>query len=251
MANEELINTIKQTINEKLDSMSNMAVPFHQHNSWDNPQLDPKIALLGFPVIQVADASVAPTNTPSDGTFQFHVDTTPTYYLWAYLTYNNAGVLTPAWEGIRLGGPAGGVTGPTGPTGAIGATGPTGPTGPQGTAGSSGNSTNGITTRDFSTASGNQVIAHGLGETPKSLEILLMYNENNWCWGFYNGTTFSAMNVNPLISFLGGLAYIQLYLSSNTGNTMTATFDATNITLSWTKEGSPVGTGNILWKVSS
>ena len=101
MENEKLINLIKQVINEKLDSMSNMAVPFHQHNSWDNPQLDPKTALLGFPVVQVVDASVAPTDNPLDGTFKFQVDGT-NYYLWVYLTYSTAGVLTGAWKKVQL-----------------------------------------------------------------------------------------------------------------------------------------------------
>ena len=100
MENQQLINLIKQTVKEQLDSMSNMAVPFHQHNSWDNTQLDAAIALNGWPVIQVVDATVAPTDTPTQGTFRFYVDTVPAYRLWVYLVYSNVGVLTGAWKSL-------------------------------------------------------------------------------------------------------------------------------------------------------
>lgn len=56
-----------------------------------------------FQVATVSDATVAPTDIPSNGTFRFYVDATPNYRLWAYLTYQNAtGVLVPAWKSITL-----------------------------------------------------------------------------------------------------------------------------------------------------
>lgn len=102
MENEQLKQFIEKVVKDQLDAMSNMVIPFHTHNSWDNPQLDPKIALLGFPVDQVADASVAPTDVPLNGQFRFQVDTTPIYYFWAYITYSTAGSLTGAWKGVAL-----------------------------------------------------------------------------------------------------------------------------------------------------
>lgn len=48
-------------------------VPFHIHNGVDSPQIDPA-ALLGFPTLTTTDANVAPTNTPTTGTFRFYFD---------------------------------------------------------------------------------------------------------------------------------------------------------------------------------
>jgi hypothetical protein len=99
---EKLKNAIKMVVKEQLEAMYNMVVPFHTHNSWDNPQLDPKIALLGFPVEQVSDARVAPTDTPLNGQFRFQVDTTPRYRLWAYLSTEIEAVITSSWQMIPL-----------------------------------------------------------------------------------------------------------------------------------------------------
>lgn len=120
--------------------------------------------------------------------------------------------------------------------------------------------TNGTTTKDISDASGTQNIAHGLGKTPKWIRIVAL--------GFpvsvtalrgvprsesiYNGTTQSSSsfwfsNDIPIAdnSFkLGGTAGGggNLYQSG------VITFDATNITITWTKAGSPTGTYQILWE---
>lgn len=126
---DPLEQKINRIIDTKLDSMTNMAVPNHFHNSWDSNQLNPADALNGWPVIQVSDATVAPTDTPTQGTFRWYVDTTPRYKLWAYLIYNNAGVQTPAWKVFQSGTGPTGITGVTGPTGATGSNGTTGPTG--------------------------------------------------------------------------------------------------------------------------
>lgn len=72
-------------------------IPTHEHTGVDSPQINPT-NLMGFPVIQVADATVAPSDVPQNGTFRFYVDTTPRYRLWAYLIYNNTG----AWKVISL-----------------------------------------------------------------------------------------------------------------------------------------------------
>lgn len=172
---------ISQIIDKKLNSMSNLANSNHAHNGYDVNQLDPSVALLGFPVITatrgalttstlfggsgsyvshtnvvttggtgtgllvnttavagvvtvvtisfpgtgytvgdvititggdgtatfhiatISDASVAPTDTPINGTFRFYVDTSPKYYLWAYLVYQNSStVLTGSWKSTQL-----------------------------------------------------------------------------------------------------------------------------------------------------
>lgn len=102
MIDSKLEKEIQTIVKKTIDSMDNMSVPYHYHNSWDSNQLDPSVALTGFPVEQVATASVAPSDTPSSGVFRFRVDTTPTYYLWAYIVYNNAGTLTGAWKSVQL-----------------------------------------------------------------------------------------------------------------------------------------------------
>ncbi len=108
MDTEQLKNLINKTVDEKLDSMTNMVTGNHAHNGYDVNQIDPAIGLLGFPVIQVADATVSPlvsnsNDTPQSGTFRFYVDTTPHYRLWAYLTYvNTSSVLVGAWKSLTL-----------------------------------------------------------------------------------------------------------------------------------------------------
>lgn len=109
--NDELKKFIEKVVDEKMSSMENQAVPNHYHNNWDANQLDPAVSLLGFPVIQVADASVSPlvansNDTPQNGIFRFYTDNnggTPHYYLWAYLYYTNtSGVSVGAWKSVAL-----------------------------------------------------------------------------------------------------------------------------------------------------
>lgn len=102
MNEDELKQFIKKTIDQKMNSMDNLAVPNHFHNGWDANQLDPAISLLGFPVIQVTDATVAPTDVPSNGTFRFYVDLVPVVRLWAYTVRNNNNVLTGTWKYLTL-----------------------------------------------------------------------------------------------------------------------------------------------------
>lgn len=95
---------VNQIINQKLESMSNLTNSNHAHNGYDVNQLDPAVALLGWPVILVTDAKVAPTDTPANGTFRFYVDTTPTYVLWSYLVYptTTSNILTGSWKPVIL-----------------------------------------------------------------------------------------------------------------------------------------------------
>ncbi len=104
MNDQDLKNFVNRCIEEKMDSMTNMSVPSMRYTGWDTNQIDPGIGLLGFPVIQVPTASVAPTDIQQNGYFRFQVDTTPQYYLWAYLNYQSGAVLTGAWKGFAFGG---------------------------------------------------------------------------------------------------------------------------------------------------
>ena len=103
MDENKLKQIVEKIIDQKLGAMENLTVPQHYHNTWDASQLDPAVALLGFPVIQVADVTVAPTDTPANGTFRFYVDPTPDYRLWVYIVYQTtASVLTGSWRYVVL-----------------------------------------------------------------------------------------------------------------------------------------------------
>lgn len=119
----------------------------------------------------------------------------------------------------------------------------------------------GLATYDVSTASGTQNIAHGLGRIPKITEIttLMGYpvNTPSLSWGNYDGTT---QNYLHLLS-VPSVPASTVIESSNAGIARasddatnyawaSATVDATNIILAWTKVNSPTGTLNIMFKVS-
>lgn len=102
MTFDERVNSL---IDQKMNSMTNLNIPFHLHNGWDVNQLDPAVSLLGFPVLQVIDATIAPTDTPVSGTFRFYVDAVPTYRMWIYTVYQTSmGVQVGSWQSIYFSG---------------------------------------------------------------------------------------------------------------------------------------------------
>lgn len=114
---------------------------------------------------------------------------------------------------------------------------------------------NGLTTRDVSLTS-SLTIAHGLGKVPKKVTIHGVMGSANTAsvsYGSYNGSTqahswFVYSSANTVGS--GDTTNILSLGTSNTAyNQAVCTVDATNITLTWTKSGSPTGTGNIMWEV--
>lgn len=117
---------------------------------------------------------------------------------------------------------------------------------------------NGTTTYDLSAASGNQVIAHGLGAIPKFIRITATQQTTGnvaRSVGVYNGTTTSDIydyvdGANAFHSggFSNNIVDIQLYASGAVTQRATAAFDATNITLAWVKSGGISGTVTLLWE---
>lgn len=120
--------------------------------------------------------------------------------------------------------------------------------------------TNGVSTHDAS-ATGAETIAHGLGKTPKKIRIKAVRSAGSGTLGTvsegtYNGTTNSALyfttgeSGNPDFWINGTSATQIVYLDfkSSQTNTAIATFDGTNITLTWSKGGSPTGTVYLLWE---
>jgi len=120
--------------------------------------------------------------------------------------------------------------------------------------------TNGIDTKNTADASATQNIAHGLGTTPKKINITFMAPISGSGTNIYqarlayNGTTVSVVG----IAFINGAnrdmagTDIVLYgpVSGNQTEFQTGvvTFDATNIIITWTKTNSPTGTVNMMWE---
>ena len=99
----ELIDARIQLV---LGNFNSPPVATHFHNGWDANTLDPAIALSGFPVYQVTDASVAPKDLYDNGKFRFLVDNnggSPHFWFWAYLIYKNStNVQVASWRGVQL-----------------------------------------------------------------------------------------------------------------------------------------------------
>lgn len=123
----------------------------------------------------------------------------------------------------------------------------------------------GNTTYNLATASGSQTIPHGLGKIPKFIKITSGTVSGNaggtnpwdtWCFGSYDGITnqcMSQVNITPIshlnYNSIDGSNIINLQTGSGLGQTATATVDATNIILTWTRIGStPNGTAYIMWE---
>jgi len=121
----------------------------------------------------------------------------------------------------------------------------------------------GVATRDTSLASGSQTIAHGLGRTPLIIKFTVMggsgsgpfsqshmgtYDGSNKCVGSLHGSSSGTFSAYSSTSFSAALASSDVN-PSTTGITGTMTADATNITIAWTKNGSPTGTFPFLWEV--
>lgn len=114
----------------------------------------------------------------------------------------------------------------------------------------------GVTTRNNTDANGNQTIAHGLGKIPKRVTFNMQFAENDdhsISYGTYDGTTnycvFSAAIATARIDGTGNTFAIRAYEDTTAKyNTGVVTFDATNITIAWTKTSTPAGTSNIFWE---
>ena len=114
---------------------------------------------------------------------------------------------------------------------------------------------NGQTTYDLSTASGTQTIAHGCGVTPKLVEITAVYNDTSagkmqMANTIYNGTTQSStyITLDGTAGEVGNTFTIKTQISGNHSQTGVVTFDATNISIAWTKSSTIGGTAYLNWK---
>lgn len=128
---------------------------------------------------------------------------------------------------------------------------------PSSVTGPAGTYANGFAQKNIADASTTQTIAHGLGVIPRSIQLFIVSatTGNNTPAGFlmvaYNGTTTSVAGAmyesadafNQENSFNVGGA------SGSTGyQAGVVTFDATNISIAWTKNSTPTGTASIMWQ---
>jgi hypothetical protein len=107
----------------------------------------------------------------------------------------------------------------------------------------------GVDFRLLNASSGNQTEAHGLGKTPTFVRIVAYVFRSNGAYfllsdGAFNGTNaFSVSGATDHsstgVSDANG-NMVNLLISS-AGQTATISVDSTNITLAWTKVGSPAG----------
>lgn len=110
----------------------------------------------------------------------------------------------------------------------------------------------GTTTKNAADASTTQNIAHGLGRIPKKVTITAFTSAAGYqALTAYNGTTQNSVSN----WYNGGFSTSAIFnLNSDTGSgsnaatTGVVTVDATNITITWTKNGSPTGTYTLLWE---
>ena len=124
------------------------------------------------------------------------------------------------------------------------------------------NSKNALATKDVADASGSQTIAHGLGRVPTSVNFDYFFGASavsvivhgsydgatNICAGHVHGTASGTFASFSSASF--GAALASTADSPVTaGQTGVITVNATNITIAWTKNGSPTGTVTFMWSV--
>ena len=118
----------------------------------------------------------------------------------------------------------------------------------------------GTTTYDVSTASGTQVIPHGLSTTPRQIRLQAFYasltldtisvgnftNNINNC--MYRVTLDGTDTVTTAISSTFSVLVASQFTIANGNQTGVISVDAANITITWTKTSSPTGLAYLLWE---
>lgn len=120
--------------------------------------------------------------------------------------------------------------------------------------------TTGVISRDLTAAGAAVTTAHGLGTTPVRIKITALNGSTVLgdvitcnSQGTYDGTNIKSITLITSATagpvFENSTSYIVKCGSTSTINqTAVPTFDATNITLTWTKNNSPTSTAELLWE---
>lgn len=115
----------------------------------------------------------------------------------------------------------------------------------------------GLATRSGNASSGDQTIAHGLGKTPAVVKLVAMKSAGDnggvsLSFGSYKSGSVRSLTAEYILSINSSTSNIISIVDYGGGNKQEATIsvDSTNITLSWTKTGTPSSsTIIILWEV--
>lgn len=110
---------------------------------------------------------------------------------------------------------------------------------------------NGSTTYDISTANGTQNIAHGLGRIPNKVKITAVMIANTYAiftTTVYNGTTQSSLFMNKADTAEEVGTTFRIIDGAGAYVEGVVTYDATNVSIAWTKTGNPTGTANLVWE---
>lgn len=125
---------------------------------------------------------------------------------------------------------------------------------------------NGIATKDMADASTTQTIAHGLSGTPGKIRITSAFADdtgdlntqsigsydgthNSCIYSYWQGATGTGSNgFGTSTTYAVGLQAATNTDPATAGQTGVITVDATNITITWTKHGSPTGTASFMWE---
>lgn len=118
---------------------------------------------------------------------------------------------------------------------------------------------NGTTTKNAADASTTQTIAHGLGVAPKNVNIEgWIVNDSGatralFAKTTYNGTTQSSLSMYETTgpAFTVGTTFTLNAANASDTQSGVVTVDATNISIAWTKTGSPSGTYTLLWEAQA
>lgn len=100
----------------------------------------------------------------------------------------------------------------------------------------------GSTTKDLSNASTTQNIAHGLGVTPRSYRVIGVLD------GSSSAFSLSGNSVSVATRVIGSQSTFSLASGNSNYQDGSVSADATNISITWTKVGSPTGTANLIWE---
>lgn len=122
--------------------------------------------------------------------------------------------------------------------------------------GGTGNANNyiksGATTRDLSTASSAQNIAHGIGATPRMVKITATFATSDAI--AHANTVYTTAQSSNYVFYrvtsgsVAGATFTIPVTSGGNDQTGVVTVDATNIIITWTKTGSPTGTAYLVWE---
>ena len=110
----------------------------------------------------------------------------------------------------------------------------------------------GVITRGMTAATGSVNTAHGLGVTPKRIKITATFanaNHSHNSFGTYDGSSYATVYVQDGTAAQSSTSEV-VFIRTASGHQQVATaaLDGTNITLSWTKTGTPTGNAYLLWE---